>query len=327
MFYTNFNSWRGVADPNPVYYSLSPVFQTELGNRIHFGVHITDADTDFALQNLSWKLDSDDPNNYFDQQGTFASANYSNTRVGINYGIDGIKGTADDVIYDSGESGATLVNELIYVGVGDGFSALSGDGINNQDSINANLRDLLTQCPNCLIQLGGEYTLSVPGQTPIVASDTVAISIQAGMGGDYNYDRQITSADKDMLGKAIVAGTNDVLYDLNVDSLVNFDDLEIEVHDIANTYFGDANCDGQFNSTDLIDVMQAGLYETGSPAMWSTGDFNADGFADSSDLILALSDGGYEQGAKPAFAAVPEPASIVLTLIGLTMVALRHRRR
>ena len=99
------------------------------------------------------------------------------------------------------------------------------------------------------------------------------------------------------------------------------------VHDIAGTYFGDANCDGEFNSSDLIQVMVAGLYETGNPAVWSEGDFNADGIFESGDLVLALADGGYELGPTAAVAAVPEPGTMVLTLIGLALLAVRARRR
>lgn len=56
---------------------------------------------------------------------------------------------------------------------------------------------------------------------------------------------------------------------------------------------GDANCDGRFDSSDLIKVFQAGKYEQGTAADWSEGDWNGDGMFDSSDLIAAMIAGGY----------------------------------
>jgi hypothetical protein len=328
MFYTDFNSWRGMADPNPEYALLGSPFLAETGNRIHFGVHIqTDGTSEFSLMDLSWSLDSNDGTNWFDQAGDFSQALYSATRVGVNYGLDGVRGTGDDVVYDGGELGSLSIHELMYIGVGEGFAAITGDGIDDQDSIADNIRDLLTTAGDAVFDLAGIYTLADPlgGGQPLIASDSIEIRIPAGMGGDFNFDKDITSEDKDLLTTAIVAGTNDILFDLNLDSAVNFADLEIMVHDIANTYFGDANCDGEFNTTDLIEVLAAGLYETGTPAVWSTGDFDADGFFGTGDLILALADGGYE-GGPPAIAAVPEPSSLALTLIGLALVTFRSRR-
>jgi hypothetical protein len=59
---------------------------------------------------------------------------------------------------------------------------------------------------------------------------------------------------------------------------------------------GDANHDGEFDSSDLVDVFQAGEYEDGVPgnSTWEEGDFNRDGDFDSSDLIEAFQYGGYE---------------------------------
>ena len=48
---------------------------------------------------------------------------------------------------------------------------------------------------------------------------------------------------------------------------------------------GDANRDGRIDSSDLVSVFEAGVYETGAPATFSTGDFDCDGDADSADLV------------------------------------------
>jgi len=89
---------------------------------------------------------------------------------------------------------------------------------------------------------------------------------------------------------------------------------------------GDAALDGHFDSSDLIQVMMHGLYETGEPAIWEQGDFDHDGLFNSSDLILALSTGTYESSADDmtAVAAVPEPCGLVLLAIGLMLLARRR---
>jgi hypothetical protein len=90
---------------------------------------------------------------------------------------------------------------------------------------------------------------------------------------------------------------------------------------------GDANIDGVFNSTDLIDVLANGEYEDTivGNSTWSEGDWTGEGDFDSGDLVVALADGGYVPGAT---AAVPEPASIWLSAIALVATAvpsLKHR--
>jgi autotransporter-associated beta strand protein len=84
---------------------------------------------------------------------------------------------------------------------------------------------------------------------------------------------------------------------------------------VVRSILGDSNRDGTFNSSDLVVVFQAGLYETGSDADWSTGDWNGDRVFSSSDLVTAFQAGTYIANAV----AVPEPqtfAWIVTFAIG-----------
>jgi hypothetical protein len=64
---------------------------------------------------------------------------------------------------------------------------------------------------------------------------------------------------------------------------------------------GDANRDGYFNSSDLVQVFQAGKYEDGiaDNATWEEGDWNGDSDFDSSDLVMAFQTGLYERTAAP----------------------------
>lgn len=179
MVYTPFNSWRGKADPNPEF--VAP-FLGEHGNRIHFGLHIVGTDTwDFALSEITWELDSDDSTDFFDQSGDLSAANYSPTRVGIDYGADGMRGGGDDMILNSGEAGSTLVNELIYVGVGDGFLSSEPDSINGQDDINTTLADILAGCVDksggCPVNLTGTYTVPDHDGNRMAASGSIVINL------------------------------------------------------------------------------------------------------------------------------------------------------
>ena len=91
----------------------------------------------------------------------------------------------------------------------------------------------------------------------------------------------------------------DTQYDFNKDRRVDGDDLDFFILDLLGTNYGDANLDGTFDSPDLVQVFQAGKYETGAPADWSSGDWDCDGDFDSGDLVQAFIDGGYTPGARP----------------------------
>ena len=126
--------------------------------------------------------------------------------------------------------------------------------------------------------------------------------------GDFDRSGHLTVADLDRLSSA-VRGTAEVdNSDLNHDGSVDQDDRRLWVHDLANTFFGDANLDGEFNSTDFVVVFNAGEYEDGIDAnsTWATGDWNGNGDFESGDFISAFQDGGYEIGPRSVAANVPE---------------------
>ena len=69
---------------------------------------------------------------------------------------------------------------------------------------------------------------------------------------------------------------------------------------------GDANRDGIFNSSDLVQLLQRGEYEDqiAGNSIWEDGDWNGDGDFTSEDIVLALQSGGY-QGADALHATRP----------------------
>ena len=149
-----------------------------------------------------------------------------------------------------------------------------------------------------------------------------------GVRGDFDEDGQLTAADIDLLTAESAAMTNDQGFDLTGDGLVNEEDRVAWVEDAANTFFGDSNLDGEFNSTDFVTVFGAGQYEDGiaGNSTWETGDWNGDGDFSSSDFVTAFSSGGYEKGPRAA-QAVPEPTTLSLFAIAMLGIFEIRRRR
>jgi hypothetical protein len=89
--------------------------------------------------------------------------------------------------------------------------------------------------------------------------------------------------------------------DLDGNQQIDFDDVVYLVTTLLGTTFGDANLDGIFNSTDLVQVFRAGEYEDSlqQNSTWETGDWDCDGEFGTSDLILAFQFGGYSLASTP----------------------------
>jgi hypothetical protein len=144
------------------------------------------------------------------------------------------------------------------------------------------------------------------------------------LNGDFDGNGTLDATDIDLLSTEVRSGTNDPAYDLNADQLVDDLDQTVWVETLRKTYFGDSNLDREFNTADLVQVFQAGVYEDtiDGNAGWESGDWNGDADFNSRDLVLAFQSGGYEIGPRPA--AVPEPSASLLLLIGIAM-AVRRR--
>jgi hypothetical protein len=68
---------------------------------------------------------------------------------------------------------------------------------------------------------------------------------------------------------------------------------------------GDVNLDRQFDTLDIVAVLQAGKYRSGEIASWADGDWNDDFVFDQRDIVAALTTGAYLTGPYAAIAAPP----------------------
>lgn len=144
--------------------------------------------------------------------------------------------------------------------------------------------------------------------------------------GDFNANGVMDAADIDRM----TLPSKNLTLDLTQDGAVDVDDRNRWVHVVASTWYGDTNLDGQFNSSDLVIVFEAGAYEDAieKNSGWNTGDWDGDADFTSSDLVVAFQDGGYERGLRPSPPAVPEPTAGMLTalLVAWSGFAVRTRR-
>jgi hypothetical protein len=147
--------------------------------------------------------------------------------------------------------------------------------------------------------------------------------------GDFNDDGQVNVADIDLLSAAIRSSSNDSKFDLNESGGVDMADADVLIVDILDTYYGDANLDGEFSSSDFVFTFVFGEYEDAvlGNSTWSEGDWNMDGDFNTGDLVFTFQAGGFEQGPRAAVSAVPEPATCLSFALGIGLISFGKIRR
>ncbi|MCA9200162.1 MAG: hypothetical protein KDA87_21635, partial [Planctomycetales bacterium] len=153
---------------------------------------------------------------------------------------------------------------------------------------------------------------------------TLEMVLGNALPGDFNSDGLLSADDIDQLFRVIQSGIYSSLHDVNGDQTVDDLDRDTWIQDLRQTWAGDANLDGTFDSADLVQVFQASQFEDSiiANSTWETGDWTGDGEFDSSDLVYAFQMGGYQDAA--AVRAVPEPNAYSCVGIILVLLCCRH---
>src|SRR5579884_736647 len=168
LILSSFPSWEGIADP-------SGAFAGEYGDQLLFGLQILGNGNYFRLSNLYNTMASSDAGDSLGgNSGGFSS--YGPYLLGIDCGSDGICGTADDTIYQNGESASLPVNELFYVGVGAAFDATNEPGATNQDKLDSLTSFVLMNAP---FSVSNTYTLYSDDATTVLGASSSTLTVLA----------------------------------------------------------------------------------------------------------------------------------------------------
>ena len=85
-----------------------------------------------------------------------------------------------------------------------------------------------------------------------------------------------------------------------------FEQLECKRLLAADVMIGDSDGNGMFGSEDLVQVFQAGKFESGRSASFAEGDWNNDGVFNTSDIVHAMQRGRFGQRILQPDGATPE---------------------
>ena len=166
---SEFPSWKGVANP-------LPPFNNEYGSRIHWGLHLVgDGTLQFRLANLWNDMNSNDVWNSFNPpvEGFFGSSVYNSYLRGINYGTDRVKGGGNDILYPvSGTDPSLLIDELIYVGVGNAYDTQYEDPLLSPQGRIDSIIAYMASVPNFTVS--NRYCLFTDNHSadPIICADS-----------------------------------------------------------------------------------------------------------------------------------------------------------
>lgn len=101
--------------------------------------------------------------------------------------------------------------------------------------------------------------------------------------GDFNESGKIDADDIDLLAAALRDGAQTAIFDIDGSGSVDKSDMDMLIHDILQTQYGDANLDHIVNGIDYA-IWSAVRFQQHTG--WATADFNGDGVTDVSDFNI-----------------------------------------
>ena len=142
---------------------------------------------------------------------------------------------------------------------------------------------------------------------------------------DANLDGVCDVQDIDYITSHRFLDEPNMKLDIDADYDVDLDDRTFWLN-LMETGAGDSNLDGLFDSSDLVNVFVAGLFEDGvnQNAGWAEGDWDGDLDFTTSDLVLAFQAGTYEIDNQPQ--PVPEPRPYLMMAVAAMLLVLARRR-
>ena len=147
------------------------------------------------------------------------------------------------------------------------------------------------------------------------------IRVEEPIAGDFNFNGELDAGDIDLLSIEAKKEAPTPAFNIAGDAEVDAVDRLFWVENLKGTFLGDANLDGKVDFFDFIDLANG----FNKPGGWAQGDFNGNQMVDFLDFIDQASNFG--QPLQEAAFAVPEPASLSLSLWLLMPILFRRRSR
>jgi len=104
--------------------------------------------------------------------------------------------------------------------------------------------------------------------------------------GDFNSDGLLDASDIALLTAAV--GSTELTFDITGDGKVDNEDRQRWIHELKDSFFGDANLDHVVDFSDFL-ILSRGF---GKEAEWGDGDFSGDGEVNFTDFLLLSSNFG-----------------------------------